>query len=65
MEQLGFLLIAGSKIKQFFLENRVAALKILNTHMPHDPTIPLPDADPRETKIYVYIKTCTQMFTAA
>lgn len=37
------------------------ALEILNIELPYDSAIPFLSIHPRELKICVYIKTCTQM----
>ena len=37
-------------------------LKCLNVESPYDPAIALPSINPREMKIYVQLKTSTQMF---
>lgn len=37
----------------------------LNTHLPHDSTIPLLDVYSREMNIYIHTKSCVGMFIAA
>ena len=37
-------------------------LKRLNIELPQNPAILLPDTDPREMKIHVHTKPCTQLF---
>ena len=39
--------------------------KMVSIKLPGDPTIPLLDICPREMKIHVSMKTCSQMFIAA
>lgn len=46
----------SGKVGQFLVK--------LNIHLPCDTTIPLLYIYPREMKIYIHIKICTQMFTA-
>lgn len=35
---------------------------ILNIDLPQNPAVLLPDTDPREMKIHVHTKPCTQLF---
>ena len=46
----------SGKVGQFLVK--------LNIHLPCDTTIPLLHIYPREMKIYIHIKICTQIFTA-
>ena len=67
MEKLEHLSIADGNVKccSDFGKQSGCSLKRLNIELLYDPAIPLLCIHPREIKIYVHTKTCTQVFLAA
>ena len=57
---------AGGYVKSYsYFGKQCQFLKSLNTELLDDLAIPLLGIYPKETKTYVDIKTCTQMFITA